>query len=301
MTPARERLAPAKVNLFLHVGALAADGYHPLSSLMAFAGDVGDLVRFEPAPALDFHITGPFGAVLSAEADNLVTRARDMALAAFAAERAPFRLVLDKRLPIAAGIGGGSADAAAALRLLDDALDLNGFAPGGGAGEAMDAIARTLGSDVPACLAGLPTFATGRGDDLAEPPHFCDLDIVLANPGVPSPTGAVYRAYDDLGAPGGAEPPVWTGPMATPAAVVDFLKTTRNDLEAPAIGLTPAIGDCLDILRIQPQSLFVRMSGSGATCFALAESAEDADRLARSLASTHPHWWVRAARLKGSL
>lgn len=297
MTTALERLAPAKVNLFLHVGALAADGYHPLSSLMAFA-DVGDLVRFEPAESLDFSITGPFGAALSAEADNLVTRARDMALARFPGERAPFRLVLDKQLPIAAGIGGGSADAAAALRLLDDVLALD---QGSGAGEAFDAIARALGSDVPACLLGLPTFATGRGDDLADPPRFTDLDIVLANPAVLSPTGAVYRAYDDLGAPGGAEPPAWSGAMATPAAVVDFLKTTRNDLEAPAIGLTPAIGDCLDILRIQPQSLFVRMSGSGATCFAIVESADAADQMARSLSATHPHWWVRAARLKGSL
>jgi 4-diphosphocytidyl-2-C-methyl-D-erythritol kinase len=297
MTAAHERLAPAKVNLFLHVGALAADGYHPLSSLMAFA-DVGDLVRFEPADRLDFSITGPFGAALSAEADNLVTRARDRALDAFPGERAPFRLVLDKQLPIAAGIGGGSADAAAALRLLDDVLGLD---RGGGAGERFDAIARALGSDVPACLGGLPTFATGRGDDLADPPQFCDLDIVLANPGVLSPTGAVYRAYDDLGAPGGAEPPVWSGAMRTPDAVVDFLKTTRNDLEAPAIGLTPAIGDCLDILRAQPESRFVRMSGSGATCFAIAGDRQDAATLAHRLAATHPHWWVRAARLTGSL
>jgi len=297
MAAALERLAPAKVNLFLHVGALAADGYHPLSSLMAFA-DVGDVVRFEPAEALAFAITGPFGAALSAEADNLVTRARDMALASFPGDRAPFRLVLDKQLPIAAGIGGGSADAAAALRLLDNVLGLD---RGGGAGEAFDAIARALGSDVPACLAGLPTFATGRGDDLAEPPRFCDLDIVLANPGALSPTGAVYGAYDDLGAPGGAEPPVWSGAMVTPAAVVDFLQTTRNDLEAPAIGLTPAIGDCLDVLRVQPESLFVRMSGSGATCFAIAEDAAGAQALAHRLTASHPHWWVRAARLKGSL
>ncbi|MGA0600792.1 4-(cytidine 5'-diphospho)-2-C-methyl-D-erythritol kinase [Caulobacter sp. KR2-114] len=297
MSAVLERLAPAKVNLFLHVGALAADGYHPLSSLMAFA-DVGDVVRLEPAEAMSFAITGPFGAALSAEADNLVTRARDMALAAFPGEHRPFRLVLDKRLPIAAGIGGGSADAAAALRLLDDALGLD---LGGGVGARFDAIARALGSDVPACLAGQPTFATGRGDDLGEPPRFVDLDIVLANPRVPSPTGAVYRAYDDLGAPGGAEPPTWAGDLTTPATVTAFLQTTRNDLEAPAIGLTPAIGDCLDILRAQPESLFVRMSGSGATCFAIVESAADAERMARGLTTTHPHWWVRAARLKGSL
>ncbi|HEX7760688.1 MAG TPA: 4-(cytidine 5'-diphospho)-2-C-methyl-D-erythritol kinase [Caulobacteraceae bacterium] len=292
-----ERLAPAKVNLFLHVGALAADGYHPLSSLMAFA-DVGDLIRYQPDEQMRFEITGPFGEGLSPLGDNLVVRARDMALAAFEGDWPSFRLTLDKRLPIAAGIGGGSADAAAALQLLKAALNLRA---GEGKDDPLTDIARRLGSDVPACLAALPTFATGRGDDLAPPPVFPDLDIVLVNPGVLSPTGAVYRAYDDAGAPGGAEPPPWPAPMADVRALVNFLAGTRNDLEAPAIGLTPAIGGALDVLRAQPESLFVRMSGSGATCFAIVADAEAARGLAARLSGRHPEWWVRPSRLKGSL
>jgi 4-diphosphocytidyl-2-C-methyl-D-erythritol kinase len=295
MSAVLRRLAPAKVNLFLHVGPVAADGYHPLSSLMVFA-DVGDEVRFEPAGAMAFEITGPFGAALTADDDNLVVRARDQLLAAFPGQHPAFRLVLDKRLPIAAGIGGGSADAAAALLLLQDALGL-----GQGADQGLQAIARALGSDVPACLAGLPTFATGRGDDLADPPTFPDLDLVLVNPGVPSPTGKVYRAYDDAGAPGEAEPPAFPGPMSDARAVAAFLAGTRNDLEPPAVALNPAIGEALGILRGQPESLFVRMSGSGATCFAIAADAEAAARLAARLAADHPGWWVRPCRIKGSL
>lgn len=289
------RLAPAKVNLFLHVGPLAADGYHPLSSLMVFA-DVGDEVRYEPAAAMAFEITGPFGAALGADDDNLVVRARDRLLEAFPGQRPAFRLVLDKRLPIAAGIGGGSADAAAALLLLKDAIGL-----GAAADARLEAIARDLGSDVPACLAALPTFATGRGDDLADPPLFPDLDVVLVNPGVPSPTGKVYRAYDDAGAPGGAEPPAFPGPMTDARALAAFLAGTRNDLEPPAVALNPAIGAALDVLRAQPESLFVRMSGSGATCFAIAADANAAAALAARLAAAHPGWWVRSCKVKGSL
>jgi 4-diphosphocytidyl-2-C-methyl-D-erythritol kinase len=295
MSGVLRRLAPAKVNLFLHVGAVAADGYHPLSSLMVFA-DVGDEVRYEPAGAMAFEITGPFGAALAADDDNLVVRARDQVLATFPGDYPPFRLVLDKRLPIAAGIGGGSADAAAALLLLRDALGL-----GQGADAGLRAIARALGSDVPACLEGLPTFATGRGDDLADPPLFPDLDLVLVNPGVLSPTGRVYRAYDDAGAPGGAEAPAFPGPMTDARALAGFLAGTRNDLEPPAVALNPAIGAALDVLRAQPESLFVRMSGSGATCFALAADAKAAETLAARLAATHPGWWVRPCRIKGSL
>ncbi len=154
---------------------------------------------------------------------------------------------------------------------------------------------------MPACLAGTPTFATGRGDDLAPPPAFPDLDIVLVNPGALSPTGAVYRAYDDAGAPGGAEPPTWPGALETLEALVVFLQGTRNDLEAPAIALTPAIGEALEVLREQPESLFVRMSGSGATCFAITANAAAAEALAERLVRRRPEWWVRPSRLKGSL
>jgi 4-diphosphocytidyl-2-C-methyl-D-erythritol kinase len=289
-----QRLAPAKVNLFLHVGALRADGYHPISSLMTFAS-VGDVVRVEDAPAMAFELQGPFSGPLGADAaDNLVVRARDAVMAAFEAPRRPFLITLDKRLPIAAGLGGGSSDAAAAMRLLADALGL------GSGDERLGTIARSLGADVTACLAAEAVLATGRGDDCAPPPPFPDIEAVLVNPGVPSPTGRVYAAYDAAGAPGGADTPRWPAMLETPQALAAFLADCRNDLEAPAVSLQPIIGEVLDILRGQPEALLARMSGSGATCFALCADEAARDELARRLAGDHPAWWVKACRLGGS-
>jgi len=319
-----ERFAPAKVNLFLHVGPLGEDGYHPISSLMTFAS-VGDRVRFVRAPEMAFAVEGPFAAELGADGGgNLVVRARDALLAAFPDDWAPFRITLEKNLPVAAGLGGGSSDAAAALNLMAEALSLVEDAPGfgvrrdlptgvgrrgvesigelaapGETSDALTAIARRLGSDVPACLGGLPVMASGRGDACDWPPVFPDLDVVLVNPLVASPTGAVYRAYDDAGAPGSAEPPSWPDPMETPEAVAEFLAGTRNDLEAPAIALAPAIGDVLAALRAQPRPLLARMSGSGASCFAICADEPDAHDLARRIGADHPGWWVRPCRLVG--
>jgi 4-diphosphocytidyl-2-C-methyl-D-erythritol kinase len=244
---------------------------------------------------MGFEIEGPFGAELSRDADNLVVRARDLALAGHPAA-APFHLVLDKRLPIAAGLGGGSADAAATLRLIGEAL---GSRAGGGEA-ALVRIAGGLGADVPMCLAGRPAVAEGRGDVLRPAPAFPALDAVLVNPLRPSPTGAVYRAYDAAGAPGGADAPQWPASLETPRAVADFLAACRNDLEAPAIGLQPAIAAVLVALRADPETLIARMSGSGATCFALCGDAAAARRLASGLASAHPDWWVRSCRLAGA-
>jgi 4-diphosphocytidyl-2-C-methyl-D-erythritol kinase len=287
-----QRLAPAKLNLFLHVGPLGADGYHPLCSLVTFA-DVGDVVRLRSTAAMGFEIEGPFGAELGRDADNLVVRARDLALAGHPAASA-FQLILDKRLPIAAGLGGGSADAAATLRLIDEAF-------GSQAGEAeLLRIAGGLGADVPMCLAGRPAVAEGRGDVLWPAPAFPDLDAVLVNPLRPSPTGAVYRAYDDAGAPGGADAPDWPASLETPRAVADFLAGCRNDLESPAIRLQPAIAEVLTALSAVPETLVARMSGSGATCFALCADPSAARGLASTLASAHPGWWVRACRLAGA-
>jgi 4-diphosphocytidyl-2-C-methyl-D-erythritol kinase len=290
-----QRLAPAKVNLFLHVGPLRADGYHPISSLMSFAS-VGDIVRIEDAPAMSFELEGPFSGPLGPEAaDNLVIRARDAVLAAFEGARRPFRITLDKRLPIAAGLGGGSSDAAAAMRLVADALGL-----GSSIDDRLGRIARNLGADVTACLAGEAVLATGRGDDCAAAPPFPDIEVVLVNPGVPSPTGRVYAAYDAAGAPGGADTPEWPARMETPQALATFLAGCRNDLEAPAVGLQPIIGQVLDVLRAHPEALLARMSGSGATCFALSPDEATRDRLARALADEHPTWWVQPCRLRGS-
>jgi 4-diphosphocytidyl-2-C-methyl-D-erythritol kinase len=288
---ALQRLAPAKVNLFLHVGPLRADGYHPVCSLATFA-DVGDMVRLSSAEATAFSIEGPFGGALAGEADNLVTRARDLALAAYPVA-APFRLTLEKRLPIAAGLGGGSADAAATLRLIGEALGIEGTEP-------FEAIARQLGADALMCLEARPVLAEGRGDDLTAPPNFPDLPAVLVNPLRPSPTGAVYRGYDDAGAPGDADPPAWPADLGGIEAVAAFLAGCRNDLEAPAIGLQPAIAEVLEALRNWPETLLARMSGSGASCFAICAGWAERDALAATMAAAHPGWWVQPCVLAGS-
>jgi 4-diphosphocytidyl-2-C-methyl-D-erythritol kinase len=285
-----QRFAPAKVNLFLHVGAPAPDGYHPVCSLMAFA-DAGDTVRLVPGGE-GLAVEGPFAAGLAGEGNNLVLRARD-ALLVRAGRTVDFGLVLDKALPIAAGLGGGSSDAAAALRLIRDALGL-----------AMDdaglrEIAGTLGADGPACLDATPVVGTGRGDLLASAPSFPSLPAVLANPGVASPTGPVYRAYDAAVAREGANAPDWSEALETPAQVAVFLAGCRNDLEPPAIALAPEIGECLEALYAHPEPLLARMSGSGATCFALCADAAAAATLAERLKAEHPHWWVRACVIGG--
>ncbi len=281
--------APAKLNLYLHVGPPTADGFHPLSSLMVFA-DVGDELRFESAEAVEFAVEGPFATLVPMDDTNLVVRAaRSVWPAQERGEARGGRLTLDKRLPIAAGLGGGSADAGAALRLLREAFDL----PLDDA--ALEARASALGSDGAACLWARPVIAEGRGERLSPAPALPTLDCVLINPGAPSPTGAVYRAYDV--APRDARRPVTPETFATPAAVIEWLATTRNDLEAPAIALTPVIGETLAILAAEPAARFVRMSGSGATCFALCDDRAVAERLAARLAAAHPQWWVRPARL----
>jgi 4-diphosphocytidyl-2-C-methyl-D-erythritol kinase len=288
-----ERLAPAKVNLYLHVGPPRADGYHPLCSLAAFA-DVGDVVRLESADEMGFEIEGPFGGALAGEPDNLVVRARDLALAGQGGAAAPFRLVLDKRLPIAAGLGGGSSDAAATLRLVQAAL---------GEGEDLPkllALAGELGADGPMCVEARPVLATGRGDVLAPPPPFPDLPAVLVNPLKPSPTGAVYRAYDAAGAPGGADAPAWPVTVASVRDMAAFLAACRNDLEAPATRMQPAIAEVLAALRARPETLLARMSGSGATCFALCADPAARDALAAAVRAAHPGWWVAPCVLGGS-
>ncbi len=292
-----ERFAPAKVNLFLHVGPLGEDGYHPLSSLITFAS-VGDRLRFAGAPEMGFAVEGPFAAELGGDGGgNLVVRARDALLAAFPDDWAPFRITLEKNLPVAAGLGGGSSDAAAALGLMAEALRLTD--DGEDVAERVEAIARRLGSDVPACLRDLPVMASGRGDECDLAPVFPDLDVVLVNPLVASPTGAVYRAYDDAGAPGSAAPPPWPAPMETPQALADYLAGTRNDLEAPAISLQPAIAEVLAALRSRSETLLARMSGSGATCFAICATHDDARDVALGISDAHRDWWVRPCTLGG--
>lgn len=283
-------LAPAKVNLFLHVGPLEADGYHPLASLVAFA-DVGDRVTVEPADRLSLTVRGPFAGGLDPRDDNLILRAlRALGDAAGTGEPA-LKVALDKRLPIAAGLGGGSSDAGAALKLARQVLDL----PLDDA--ALAGVAAAVGADGPMCLHARTAWAGGRGDRLAFEPALPPLPVLLVNPGAPSPTGAVYRAYDADAARQADRP----SPPAdwTLSGVIDWLARQRNDLEAPAVVLEPVIGEALAAVRDLPGARLTRMSGSGATVFALFEAPEAAEAAGRLLAGRHPGWWIKSAILAG--
>ena len=290
----RTTLAPAKVNLFLHVGPPEADGRHGLCSLMVFA-DIGDQLSLGEAHTLELHIDGPFATGLSAGEDNLVLRAARAILIRTRTRgpEAPFRLELDKRLPVASGLGGGSSDAGAALRLIRDAVapDLDD--------QVLEAIAGELGSDGPACLFGRPVWAEGRGERLSAAPALPELHAVLVNPRVASSTAAVYRAYDDAGARPSVDRPEAPADFETAEELAAWLAGLRNDLEAPAIHLVPAIGDVLTTLADEPESLLARVSGSGATCFALCAGDIEAEGLAERLERMRPDWWVRRCRLGG--
>jgi len=255
--------APAKLNLALHVRRRRADGYHDIETLFAFVTD-GDELRVATGVAR-FAISGPFALALAGEGSNLVLKAERAFAKEFGID-ATHRIELVKRLPIASGIGGGSADAAATLRAL---ARLHGVAIDD---PRLFALADTLGSDVPACLLGHTAIGLGRGEQLrpvAGPGH---LPVLLVNPGVPVSTADVFRRWDGVD-----RGPIGDDPLAG-----------RNDLEAPAREIAPVIGDVLDWLRAQPGAGFVRMSGSGATCFALFDSVEARAAAARAM---HRGWW----------
>lgn len=285
-------LAPAKVNLFLHVGPPAADGYHPLCSLMVFA-DVADRLTARPADRFALTVTGPFASHAPPGEDNLVARAVRALCARRGAPEPPVELVLEKNVPAGAGLGGGSADAAAALRLLAARPALRCAEP------ELEAIAAELGSDIPACVRSRPLIAEGRGERLGSSPRLPDLPAVLARPPAAAATAAVYRAFDsDLGSASSGRPalPAAIGSAAEAAAL---LAQCRNDLEAPALQVEPRIAEVLQALRAAPETLLGRMSGSGSACFALCADAGAAGRLAARLAAAHPDWWVRACVLRG--
>jgi 4-diphosphocytidyl-2-C-methyl-D-erythritol kinase len=269
--------AHAKVNLHLHVTGRRADGYHLLDSLVVFPA-IADRLSATPAGSLTLEVTGPFAAALADEPDNLVLRAARR-LAEAHGIRPGAHLVLEKHLPIASGIGGGSADAAAALRLL--ACLWNVPIPEG--------LALSLGADIPVCLAQSPARMQGIGEHLSAAPRLPPFGIVLANPGLAVPTPAVFRQRAAAGTP-------FTPPAALPeawpdaAAMAADLATTRNDLAEAAIALCPPIADLLAALAALPGCRLARMSGSGATCFALFDTAATATKAAASLARSG--WWV---------
>ncbi len=285
----------AKVNLTLHVTGRRENGYHDLDSLVVFAG-IGDELTISPAaagPDLELSIEGPFakslvspapGGTSGAGSDNLILRAARELRARFAVE-AGARLLLKKRLPVAAGLGGGSADAAAALHglvqlwgLQADPSDLAEIAAG-------------LGADVPVCLAGRPSFLGGVGESVVPAPPLPPVWLVLVNPGRPLSTRAVFAAWEGSF----SRPCRWRDALADAAALAERLAAYGNDLEAPARRLVPEIDEVLTVLAARDHCRLARMSGSGATCFGLFGSLGAAEAAAAEIAAERPAWWVAAA------
>jgi len=266
--------APAKINLFLHVGARRDDGFHPLQSLAVFTA-MGDVLEIEVAPALSLAVQGPFAKGLEGEGDNLVLRA------ARALNSQGAKLTLTKNLPVASGIGGGSADAAAALRGLCRLWNLDEAG--------LRDIAAGLGSDIPACVLSAPCFMEGRGEILRPLLSLPRMPVLLVNPGVAVPTKDVFAALQSRS---GAEMVLPQGRFNDTADLLRFLETTRNDLEEPARGLQPVIGEVLAALAALPGALLARMSGSGATCFAIFADDGCCARAAEKLKRAQPNWWI---------
>lgn len=278
--------APAKVNLTLLVTGKRPDGYHLLDSLVAFAG-IGDTIAARPAEALTLIVDGPTAASLP-EGENIVIKAaRLLAEAAGVPLAAEIRLT--KRLPVAAGIGGGSADAAATLTALSRVWNL-ALPP-----ERMQALALSIGADVPVCLAGRPTRMEGVGEVLTPAPALPPAWLVLVNPLVPLSTPSVFKART---APFSAPDPLTHSP-ADAHALAEVLAASRNDLTAPAVTLLPLVGEMLAAIAAQPDCLLARMSGSGATCFGLFADETAARAAARGLSAHQPGWWVAPAPLLG--
>ena len=292
MATARAEPAPAKVNLTLRVVGRRANGYHDIESLVAFA-DVGDALTFAPASDLTLTVRGPTAAAAGNTADNLVLKAA-RALAERVDGLKLGRFTLSKRLPVAAGLGGGSADAAAALRLLARANRMTRDDP------RLMAAARATGADVPVCLDPRPRFMRGIGEILSEPLDLPRLPAVLVNPAVAVATRDVFAALAlEPARKVGASSSCWPIGGQQCAALLAALADDRNDLETPAIKIAPVIADLLAELRRVPCCRLARMSGSGATCFALFDTRRAASAGAQKLRGRHPAWWVRATALAG--
>lgn len=277
------RYAWAKVNLYLEVTGRRADGYHELESLVVFAG-LGDRLDFRPAETLEVRVAGPCADEVPAGADNLVTRAaRALADHASVAPRA--RIDLDKRIPVAAGVGGGSADAAATLEGLAALWDLSPTP------DDLTRIAAELGADVPVCLFGRPALVRGIGEIIERAPPLPAGWLVLANPGLPLATRRVFEARSGAYSPGRP----WSVLANDVRELARRLAERSNDLEAAALRLAPGIARVLERLGAAPGALLARMSGSGATCFALFATAPEARAAAAAIGGERPDWWCAAA------
>lgn len=285
--------APAKLNLDLLVTGRTATGYHELDSIVVFA-DVADRLTFTPAAALELRLEGPFAASLATASadldDNLVLRAARRLGAAAGLEPA-VRITLEKNLPVASGIGGGSADAAATLRGLARLWDLDWPA------ESLREVGLGLGADVPVCVYGRPARLRGIGERLDPVRGLPDLPLVLVNPGVAVATAAVFEAFE-LPTMAVRRPVLPAQPSLARFAV--WLEASRNELEPAARALAPAIGEVLDRLRSIEDCVVARMSGSGATCFGLFTDAGKAAAAAATLDASATDWWCRACIASGS-
>jgi 4-diphosphocytidyl-2-C-methyl-D-erythritol kinase len=283
--------APAKVNLTLRVLGRRPDGYHELESLVVFA-DFGDRLSFIGGGDLTLTVRGPSAAAAGAGDDNLVHKAA-RALAA----RRPGLVVgafdLDKRLPVAAGLGGGSSDAAAALRLLAGA---NAIAPDD---PDLYAAARATGADVPVCLDPRPRIMRGIGEKLSVPLALPPLPAVLVNPGVALSTKAGFAGWKASPAAAAPLDAMALASLSSERALVALLADQANDLEPPAVALQPSIADVLTTLRQRPGCALARMSGSGATCFGLFGTPDEAAATERALSARQPTWWVKATTFGG--
>lgn len=267
----KQILAPAKVNLTLHVTGRRADGYHTLDSVVMFA-DMGDKITLTPADGMSIYVAGPFQQGVPTDARNLIWQAAEMC-------DWSGHVQLTKTLPHAAGIGGGSSDAAAVLKALSVQKDANTMA---------------LGADVPVCLRGRASRMRGVGEDLMDL-TIPDTPVLLVNPGALVPTGAVFG---QLETPDNAPMPDALPAFSTVEQFASWLSEQRNDLERPASHIAPVIGDALDALSDTKDALLARMSGSGATCFAMYPTLKAAQFAAYELEAAHPDWWVVATTLR---
>ena len=271
-----EAFAPAKINLTLHVTGQRADGYHLLASLVVFV-DVGDRLSFEPSPELTLDVTGPRAAGVPTDSRNLVVRA-----ARLLDPDAGARITLEKVLPAAAGIGGGSSDAAAALRGLTELWR-----------KRLPNNPQYLGADIPVCLRARPTRMQAIGEDLSDIPELPEAWMVLTNPGVELATPVVFNRLTNK-----AQSPMGSVPsFSSLSAFADWLSGTRNDLQRPAIEIAPVVGEAIELIAAQDACLISRMSGSGATCWGLFADKKAADNAAAAIQNLHPDWWTVATKI----
>ncbi|WP_289035809.1 4-(cytidine 5'-diphospho)-2-C-methyl-D-erythritol kinase [uncultured Roseibium sp.] len=284
MSGSAGEFARAKVNLALHITGRRDDGYHLLDSLVVFPA-IGDRLHAEAADGLSLTITGPFSVGLAPNSDNLVLKAIRSLATACGQPEPGLALTLEKNLPVASGIGGGSADAAAALRLARNIAGMTLPRP------ELEKLALQLGADVPVCLDQCAVRMKGIGESLSHLPRLPDFGIVLVNPRLAVSTPAIFKGLENRNNSGLPDIPAG---FETLTSLISYLEDTRNDMQATAERLCPVISQVLAALSAEPQTLLSRMSGSGATCFALCRSGDE-DGLAARIQKSHPAWWVASS------